>query len=382
MRIATGVVVGALLLAGCTSSSGKASGKSSTTENGSTATPTTTRIAAPNSPVAVPTVAGPVTGGEPDVPVNAMPTEFAKQYGYAEKEYYFSGRATAYEADGEWGKDGKWSVKPTTTAAYKSRMVVRTPTDPKKFNGTVVVEWFNETAGRDADPDFGFAHAELIRDGFAYVGVSAQALGITGQGGFTIPIPGYHPVSLKIQNPARYSTLTHPGDDYSYDIFSQAAQAIWRPKGVNPLGSLHPSRLIATGESQSAARMVTYVNAISPISNLFGGFVIHSRGNDGAAINAASKDANPEVALIRTDISSPVMTTQTETDLFGLGFYPSRASPTPTSSERGRWPVPRTPTRARSTTASRRGRCGRRARRRPTSRSCVAVSTTGPRPTS
>ena len=161
MRIATGVVVGALLLAGCTSSSGKASDTSSTTENGSTATPTTTRIAAPNSPVAVPTVAGPVTGGEPDVPVNAMPTEFATQYGYAEKEYYFSGKATAYEADGEWGKDGKWSVKPTTTAAYKSRMVVRTPTDPKKFNGTVVVEWFNETAGRDADPDFGFAHAEL-----------------------------------------------------------------------------------------------------------------------------------------------------------------------------------------------------------------------------
>jgi hypothetical protein len=154
--------------------------------------------------------------------------------------------------------------------------------------------------------------------------VSAQALGITGEGGFTIPIPGYHPVSLKVQNPTRYSSLTHPGDDYSYDIFSQAAQALWRPKGANPLGSLHPSRLIATGESQSASRMVTYVNAIAPVSNVYGGFMIHSRGNNGSAINAASTAATPGVAHIRADLASPVMTIETETDLFGLGFSRAR----------------------------------------------------------
>ena len=272
--------------------------------------------------MAVPTVTGPISGGTPDVPVNAMPTDLERQYGYSEREYFFSGIATAYKPSGTWGEDGKWGVAPTTTAAYKSRMIVRTPTDPNRFNGTVVVEWLNETSGRDSDPDFGFAHLELLRAGFAYVGVSAQALGITGQGGFKIPIPGYNPVSLRVQNPARYGTLSHPGDDYSYDIFSQAAQAIWRPKGSNPLGTLHPQRLIATGESQSASRMVTYVNAIAPIANLYAGFMIHSRGNDGTGIDSTS--LAPTIAHIRPDISTPVMTIETETDLFGLGFYSAR----------------------------------------------------------
>jgi hypothetical protein len=201
-------------------------------------------------------------------------------------------------------------------------MIVRTPTDPKKFNGTVIVEWLNETAGRDSDPDFGFAHAEFLRDGFAYVGVSAQALGITGEGGFKLPIPGYNPVSLRVQNPTRYGSLSHPGDDYSYDIFSQAAQALWRPNGPNPLGTLHPQHIIATGESQSASRMVTYVNAIEPFANLYDGFMIHSRGNNGTAIDATS--AVPGVAHIRTDLRRPVMTIETETDLFGLGFSEAR----------------------------------------------------------
>ncbi|HEX4493520.1 MAG TPA: alpha/beta hydrolase domain-containing protein [Acidimicrobiia bacterium] len=318
-RFASVMLVGAIVAAGCSSSHHTAT----TLPKG--LTPKTGELVAPPaSPVARPTVAGPVTGGTPDIPVNAMPTGFAKQYGYSEHEYFFSGTATAYGPKGTWGEDGKWTVAPTTTAAYKSRMVVRVPTDPARFNGTVVLEWFNETAGRDSDPDFGFAHTELLHDGFAYVGVSAQALGITGTGGFTIPIPGYNPVSLKMQNPKRYASLSHPGDDYSYDIFSQAAQAIWRPKGVNPLGTLHPSRLIATGESQSASRMVTYVNAIAPVSKLFQGFMIHSRGNDGEPVNAAAKDSVPDVVHIRGDEPWPVMTVETETDLFGLGFAKAR----------------------------------------------------------
>jgi hypothetical protein len=327
MRRLTTIALVCVFAAAACSSSSKHSSPSSTGSAPSTAPPTTGPIAPPNSPVAIPTVTGPISGGTPDVPVNAMPTQLEKQYGYSEREYFFSGTATAYKPTGTWGEDGKWGVAPTTKAAYKSRMIVRTPTDPKKFNGTVVIEWLNETAGRDSDPDFGFAHLEFLRAGFAYVGLSAQALGITGQGGFKIPIPGYNPVSLRVQNPARYRSLSHPGDDYSYDIFSQAAQAIWRPKGPNPLGTLHPQRLIATGESQSASRMVTYANAISPIANLYGGFMIHSRGNNGTAINSTSPA--PPVAHIRTDISSPVLTIETETDLFGLGFSSARQPDNP-----------------------------------------------------
>ena len=37
-----------------------------------------------------------------------------------------------------------------TTADYTTRMLVRRPADPKKFNGTVIVEWNNVTAQHDS----------------------------------------------------------------------------------------------------------------------------------------------------------------------------------------------------------------------------------------
>ena len=66
---------------------------------------------------------------------------------YTEEEFYFEGTATAFERDPTapaWTSSGAWTARPSTTippAAYKSRMLVRRPTDPAKFNGIVVVEW-------------------------------------------------------------------------------------------------------------------------------------------------------------------------------------------------------------------------------------------------
>ena len=79
--------------------------------------------------------------------------------------------------------DGLWTVAPGTDppsdpAPYKTRDVVYRPIDPKKFNGTVIVEWLNVSGQVDANPDWTKTHNELIRDGFAWVGVSAQAVGL------------------------------------------------------------------------------------------------------------------------------------------------------------------------------------------------------------
>ena len=42
----------------------------------------------------------------------------------------------------------------------------------------MVVEWLNVSGQVDANPDWTMTHNELIRDGFAWVGVSAQAVGL------------------------------------------------------------------------------------------------------------------------------------------------------------------------------------------------------------
>jgi hypothetical protein len=204
--------------------------------------------------------------------------------------------------------------------------VVRRPRDPKKFHGTVLVEWLNVTAGMDSDPDFGFAHDLLLHDGWAYVGVSAQKVGIAGGSGLKIDIPGFDVQPLKQWDPERYKALTHPGDAYSYDIFSQVGAALRRPTGrVSLLDGLHPRAIIAAGESQSAMRMTTYVNAVHPVADVYDGFLVHSRGNNGAPVSdAPGDDAIPPVAHIRTDLRDPVLQFETETDQFLLQFAQAR----------------------------------------------------------
>jgi hypothetical protein len=276
------------------------------------------------SRVPIPSVTGPITGGTTGHPANAMPPRFSTVDHYTENEYFVSGTATAYAANGTWGTNGRWSIRPTTTAPYETRILVRRPADPARFNGTVVVEWMNVSAGTDEDVDWGFAHDELVRDGFAYVGVSVQKAGIYGGGG----IPGITLTPLKVQDPVRYAPLVHPGDDYSYSIFSQAGALVRHhaSAAVDPLGGLHVRHIVADGESQSAFRMVTYANAVQPRDHVFDAFLIHSRGANASGINAATP--GPDVAHIRSDLPQPVLQFQTETDLFGLGFYPARQADT------------------------------------------------------
>src|SRR5262249_18791113 len=156
------------------------------------------------------------------------------EVGYMQEEYFISGTATAYTNVGSLTSDGAWTVTPGSAAAYKTRILVYRPVKPKKFKGTVVVEWLNVTGGFDTAPDWTTAHTELIRDGFAWVGVSAQLVGVEG-GSSILGIPSQ---GLKMADPARYGSLVHPGDSFSYDIFSQAGRAIRQPAGASPLGGL------------------------------------------------------------------------------------------------------------------------------------------------
>ena len=123
------------------------------------------------------TLSGPVTTGHIVVPLSAVGTNMAA-HGYEEQEYFASGTAHAFEATSS-PSDGRLTVAPTTSAGYETRIIVRRPTSPKKFNGTVVVEWLNVSEG-ESSPDWDYLNPMLMRDGYAWVGVSAQALAIGG----------------------------------------------------------------------------------------------------------------------------------------------------------------------------------------------------------
>jgi Alpha/beta hydrolase domain len=227
--------------------------------------------------------------------------------GYEQSEVFLQGMASAYQPTAPLGTDGKYSVVENGSAQYTTRAVVMRPIDPSRFNGTVVVEWLNVSGGVDAGPDWILAHNELVREGFAWVGVSAQKVGVD---------------ALKSSDPqrgdaVRYAGLLHPGDSFSYDIFSQAGQAIHANPGAI-FGGLTPEHLIAVGESQSAGRLVTYIDAVHPLVHVYDGFLVHSRGAGGAALSQAPQPTVqvPTPAPIRDDLGVPVLVFQTETDVF------------------------------------------------------------------
>jgi|AntAceMinimDraft_11_1070367.scaffolds.fasta_scaffold00733_13 hypothetical protein len=268
-------------------------------------------------PVLNPTVSLPPDEGS----INLLAQNFdLGSVGYQQTEYFLEGTASAFTNVNELGTDGAWVAEPGEQAAYKTRIVVYSPIDPADFNGNVLVEWLNVTAGFETPPSWGTGQLEMRRGGSVWVGVSAQLVGIEGSDRSLLPL------YLKAVNPARYGSLIHPGDSFSYDMFSQVAQAIRNPVGIDPLGGLVAEHLIAYGESQSAGRLATYVNAIQPLYNTFDGYMIHSRGDGSSPLSQAPQASipTPEAPLVRTDLNVPVMTFETETDVVFLQFVKAR----------------------------------------------------------
>ena len=185
-------------------------------------------------PVADPTVSGPVEGGIRGYPWNkSLFALTGADFDYTEEEFFFGGTAT--------------DLSTGLAAPYESRMLVRLPRDPSTFSGIVLVEWLNVTGQQDLETAWPVEAQYLMRHGIGYVGVSAQLAGVC-----------CGPTTLKGWDPQRYAPLFHPGDSFSYDIYSQAIRAL-RTQSL-PMSGIVPRWIIATGASQSASRLTSFVN--------------------------------------------------------------------------------------------------------------------------
>jgi len=306
------VVVCAAGLAAC-------SGAGSSVARGTSAAAAVSSRGVPSGRAAL--LSGPITQGTIIEPTSPVPVDLAAA-GYVEQEYFASGTATAYQPVGPLSPDGRWAVRPQSTAAYRTRIVVRRPADPRRFNGTVLVEWLNVSGGVEADPDWAYLNPEIVRDGYAYVAVSVQRFGVDG-GRALLSTPGAPPsTGLVGAEPARYGTLVHPGDQYAFDIFSQIGMALRDARRPAVFGDLHPRRFVAVGESQSAFFLTTYIDAIQPRTHVYDGFFVHSRAGTSASLSGGVGGGGvPGNLWIRTDVDVPVFIFETETDLGPLLDY-------------------------------------------------------------
>jgi len=224
-------------------------------------------------------------------PMAAAAVDLRKS-GYAEREFYATGRAHRYRGAVTGAQtdaqviDGGWD--------YKTRALVRWP-EARPFNGTLVVEWFNVTAGQDVDFAWAESHEHLLRQGYAFAAVSAQRVGVE---------------RLKTWSPQRYGTLSVAADNVdpaggvldptndplSWDVMAQVSAALKANAGADPpLPGLHVRRVLALGESQSAGRLSTYYNTIQPLHRFFDGFVFLDRASQ-----------------LRGDLSTPAVSVNSE----------------------------------------------------------------------
>jgi hypothetical protein len=321
-RRRTGAVVLALCglvgsLAACAGDDDDSASQGSAEPGPSTAAPTT--VERPDGPAA--DLSEELTGGEGVFVASARPAELGDTF--VQEEFVAAGRATSYEADGELAGDGRWTFTAGTPADYRTRVLVRRPADAADFSGTVVVEWLNVSGGADADPDWVMTYEEILRRGHAWVGVSAQRIGVEG-GPVAVSAPGGEGIAgegLKGIDPERYGSLSHPGDGYAFDIYSQVARALRAGAG---LGDLEPRFVLAIGESQSAIALVTYANGVQPLTRAFDGFLVHSRGGTGLPLVGPGEYADIAASIggapvtFRTDLTVPILDVQTEGDVAGV----------------------------------------------------------------
>ena len=173
-----------------------------------------------------------------------------------------------------------------------------------------MVEWLNDTTGGDQDPVWAELYTQLLNEGYAYVGVTAQSAGMS---------------DLKTWDAPRYGALGDSNDGQSYDIFTQAAQAV-TADSATLLGGLTPKKVIGAGDSQSAFRVVTYVNAVQPLTHAFNGFLAVGRAVTAAPIGSGLIATSPFPALIRTDSTTPFIQLDTQGDIVELDAAAARQS--------------------------------------------------------
>lgn len=201
------------------------------------------------------------------------------EHGYMEQELFLSGEATRYRITNPMAD----ATLIDSGYPYATRLLVRRPVNPARFNGTVIVEWLNVSLDQDIDFVFGATRELVVRDGYAWIGVSVQRNGIE---------------ALKRWNPERYAPLTveasnadpagglidppdplimaKGGDVLAWDIFSQVGRMA-AESGPSLLGGLQAERVIAASESQSTLKVSTYYNTIQPLHRIYDGYLFYDR---------------------------------------------------------------------------------------------------------
>jgi hypothetical protein len=243
--------------------------------------------------------------------------------GYSEREYTVT--VTKPQIYSYVGKSTRTTVKPAprVKGGYRSRIIVRAPRSPEKFNGRVLVEMMNTTSLVDLDIAWQQAHEYLVRDGWAYVAITVQQTGINALQRFTRQPKRYSKLGLNLMTPKASKDLANGQRDPSiaWDLTSQVGALIARGGQTSPLVGYEVESLYLTGQSQMAGYAVTYVNAVHPRHQIYDGFLVSYRGTGATNLQYAPASAgvvpSTSVSVAQRTLrgsGAPVISLQSESD--------------------------------------------------------------------
>jgi hypothetical protein len=219
-----------------------------------------------------PVVTGPVQVTSESYPFNGadhsvVPQNIASS-NYIEEEYFINGKANVYEYDAA----GKVIVK-RADAPYTTRILVRRPVDKARFSGNVVLELNNPTKMFDMDLQWMFCKDFFIENGDIWVGVTVKPVAIKALQKFnperykslSMDNPAPENERCEIKSSSLNDTTKETENGLVWDMVSQIGKILKSKDASNPLKDYDVKYLIATGYSQTAGYLTTYINLIHPL---------------------------------------------------------------------------------------------------------------------
>jgi hypothetical protein len=223
----------------------------------------------------VPRAEGPIPATAQSYPFGAanherVPEDLAA-IGYVEEEFFVSGVANVYD----WPEPGPAVVR-TAGAPYTTRVLIRRPASAARFSGNAIVEMLNPSNLFDLNIGWAMSHAQMVRNGDAWVGITAKPVSVATLRSFDPD--RYRRLSwqnpLPLDNPRNCEKVAADSardteNGLVWDIYTQVGAWLRSRASSNPLlyaAAAHPvQRLYAWGYSQTGSFLYTYINAVHPL---------------------------------------------------------------------------------------------------------------------
>ncbi len=246
-------------------------------------------------------------------PEGKKPLDIEKDYGYVEKEFFLSGKANVYDL----GADER-AVVSSSGKDYTTRLLVRYPSDPAKFNGRVYIDIMNASSNVDLEDTWRRSWKHMMESGYGYIGITSKS--VTAN-------------SLKRFDATRYADLQWQVDGKDenglfWDMLSQLGTLLREPKAGNLFAGMEPKYVYLGGQSQSGFYMNTYITAFSDRLEkarkdgkpLFDGYV--NLVGPGATPIRSSATAGPKKLYKATSVPQIAIMSEAESRFYDMGMVP------------------------------------------------------------